>query len=501
MEDLSVGEPEAKAAIDELTLCTCMGRYGTNSEGEPAFELLEVIPRIYPLLLGTKQRTQGKAANQRSTLHFFSGQVLQMLDANMGTFLGECFKVPLVTRRMQPFHKLEDRRLVRNRVIGFREYIFTQEHGAAGNAMGTSEWTFGTIFQRTLGELNVRMHYGHPDFFDGMWSLNRGSVSKASAIINMSEDMFAGLNLLRRGENSRHSDLLEYDKGREASFNAAGTFLIKISSGGVAMLRAREFHKIYGAMTINKRLSFFYGSSGFFANTTMLDLLLTVYMYAFLWLSLSALSVSDVGALNSALATEWVLNLGVVTMLPQLMEMTLEYGPVLAMIKFFGNVVAAMCFFVFHNRTISATVLNSLGNDVAKYLATGRPNSNVHFSFLSMYKMYRNTHYAVGLKLLLVFTIYVSMSKDVNKTGYLPMFFLVGTVVCWIAVPILFNPQPLWSNLKSSVVEFLGFIITVPSKPCVQKNSAFSENTLYEVGLQHACEMHSRYRFEQLLSS
>ena len=38
----------------------------------------------------------------------------------------------------------------------------------------------------------------HPDFFDAFWASNRGSVSKASPILNLSEDIFAGFNVLMR---------------------------------------------------------------------------------------------------------------------------------------------------------------------------------------------------------------------------------------------------------------------------------------------------------------
>lgn len=39
----------------------------------------------------------------------------------------------------------------------------------------------------------VRFHYGHPDVFDRLFHLTRGGVSKASKIINLSEDIFAGM--------------------------------------------------------------------------------------------------------------------------------------------------------------------------------------------------------------------------------------------------------------------------------------------------------------------
>jgi hypothetical protein len=38
----------------------------------------------------------------------------------------------------------------------------------------------------------VRFHYGHPDVFDRLFHLTRGGVSKASRVINLSEDIFAG---------------------------------------------------------------------------------------------------------------------------------------------------------------------------------------------------------------------------------------------------------------------------------------------------------------------
>ena len=39
----------------------------------------------------------------------------------------------------------------------------------------------------------VRFHYGHPDVFDRLFHLTRGGVSKASKVINLSEDIFAGM--------------------------------------------------------------------------------------------------------------------------------------------------------------------------------------------------------------------------------------------------------------------------------------------------------------------
>lgn len=40
------------------------------------------------------------------------------------------------------------------------------------------------------------MHYGHPDVFDRIFHITRGGISKASRVINISEDIYAGNGLL-----------------------------------------------------------------------------------------------------------------------------------------------------------------------------------------------------------------------------------------------------------------------------------------------------------------
>lgn len=49
------------------------------------------------------------------------------------------------------------------------------------------------LFHVSLCSYRVRFHYGHPDVFDRLFHLTRGGVSKASKIINLSEDIFAGM--------------------------------------------------------------------------------------------------------------------------------------------------------------------------------------------------------------------------------------------------------------------------------------------------------------------
>jgi callose synthase len=40
------------------------------------------------------------------------------------------------------------------------------------------------------------MHYGHPDVFDRVFHITRGGISKASRVINISEDIYSGMTAL-----------------------------------------------------------------------------------------------------------------------------------------------------------------------------------------------------------------------------------------------------------------------------------------------------------------
>ena len=44
----------------------------------------------------------------------------------------------------------------------------------------------------------------------------------------------------RGGERSTHVDCLEWEKGREVSFNSASLFFTKVASGNVGVMRSRD---------------------------------------------------------------------------------------------------------------------------------------------------------------------------------------------------------------------------------------------------------------------
>ena len=104
------------------------------------------------------------------------------------------------------------------------------------------------------------MHYGHPDFMDGFWAANRGSVSKASPHINLSEDIFAGLNVKIRHQQSLHTDYLEWEKGREVQFLAGSGFFWKIASGSVGLLRTRDLRTLCGNASVMETFALYFAT-------------------------------------------------------------------------------------------------------------------------------------------------------------------------------------------------------------------------------------------------
>jgi len=427
---------------------------------ESAVEILEVLPRCFALLVGTPGfMTQGKAGNQLGALRFSRGHFLQMMDANMGAFLGEATKVPFILRRFQPHWT--DRTTVRARIIGFREFIFTESHGAVGSVMASAEWSFGTICQRFLAGLGARMHYGHPDFLDGFWASNRGSLSKASPAINLSEDIFAGFNVRMRGEASKHVDALAWEKGRESSFNAAALFYTKVSKGNVGVMRSRDLKVITQNLNIVDNFSFYFASVGFYLNNLLIDASATVYVLLFILLALSSKSLVDVASLDSMLATEWTLSMGTIAMFPRFMELTLEYGPLEGILRFVPSIPGCMTMFTFINKSIASGVQETMVTGEASYIATGRPNANTHYSWKECYFIHCSSHYYPALRIFIGYSIYVLVSQA-QGFSTLPMMVLLASAVMWLIAPILFCPQPTLASLGHDLSEFWQFAIAAP---------------------------------------
>ncbi|CAE7226863.1 CALS12 [Symbiodinium pilosum] len=298
----------------------------------------------------------------------------------------------------------------------------------------------------------------HPDFFDAFWASNRGSVSKASPILNLSEDIFAGFNVLMRGETSKHVDCLEWEKGREVSFNSASLFFTKVASGNVGVMRSRDLKVLTGSLNIADSFSFYFASVGFYLYNVVTDLSMRTYVVIFVLLTLSSKSLDDVGKLDSLLAAEWVISFGTLAMFPRLMELTLEFGVMEGIIRFLPSVPGAVLVFTFMNKSIAEAVGSTMQTGLANYISTGRPMANDHYGWRDCYFFYRESHYYPALRILIMYAVYRFLAETFNVAA-LPMMILLATALVWIVGPILFCPQPTLWSIRDDLSELWCFIV------------------------------------------
>merc|ERR1719433_964688 len=117
-----------------------------------------------------------------------------MIDANQEAYYEASLFLPLA---LQEFGR--DRHGRRPGILGFREHIFSNI-SLLGKVAADLEFAFGTVVQRTMDwPMEARLHYGHPDMMDKLQMMQQGGVSKATRGLNLSEDVFAGLDLTLRG--------------------------------------------------------------------------------------------------------------------------------------------------------------------------------------------------------------------------------------------------------------------------------------------------------------
>ncbi|CAE8585117.1 unnamed protein product [Polarella glacialis] len=439
-------------------------------------EVVEAMPRRLPLMIGKNKAnlTQGKAGNQLMALRFCRGFAIQAMDANMGSFLGEAFKVAMVLKRFQPRGSSRDR--VTCRLIGFREHIFTVAHGICGDINAVAEWCFGTSIQRVQTWLGVRMHYGHPDFIDLFWARNRGSMSKATPHINLSEDIYLGFNVKNRGEKSEHFDFLEWEKGREVSFNAASTFLYKISGGNIGVWRSKDLTEAAMVLPTVDQFSFYFATVGYFVSLTIIDATMYLYVGFHLLLTLASVSLHELGSLGTTMSVEWILGPGFFMYLPPLFEGLLEYGGLSEGLRrimfgfdstasiFPGGIlywVMTLMFFTFQNKTKASAVRQALRTGISTYRATGRPNANTRLTLIDTFLQYRAMHYQDACLFLFYYVLY--RTANMGLAGALPMGTIVFACLCWLIVPTLFAPYPSWDNLCEDVTSFYHFLMRCPA--------------------------------------
>ncbi|XP_061352162.1 putative callose synthase 8 [Gastrolobium bilobum] len=402
---------------------------------------------IYQIKLpGSPYLGEGKPENQNNAIIFTRGEALQTIDMNQDNYLEEALKM---RNLLQEFRQRQGRRTPT--ILGLREHIFTGSVSSLAWFMSYQETSFVTIGQRLLANpLRVRFHYGHPDVFDRVFHITRGGVSKASKTINLSEDVFAGFNsTLRRGCISYH-EYLQVGKGRDVALNAISKFEAKVANGNSEQTISRDIFRLGRQFDFFRMLSCYFTTIGFYFSSLISVIGIYVFLYGQLYLVLSGLEraliiearIKNVQSLETALASQSFIQLGLLTGLPMVMEIGLEKGFLTAFKDFvLMQLQLAAAFFTFSLGTKTHYYGRTILHGGAKYRPTGR-KVVFHASFTENYRLYSRSHFVKGFELMLLLIVYNMFRKSYQSsmTYVLITYAIWFMSLTWLCAPFLFNP-------------------------------------------------------------
>ncbi|XP_039047810.1 callose synthase 12-like isoform X2 [Hibiscus syriacus] len=413
-----------------------------------------------PLKLG-----EGKPENQNHALIFTRGDAVQTIDMNQDNYFEEALKMRNLLEEYKNYYGIR-----KPTILGVREHIFTGSVSSLAWFMSAQETSFVTLGQRVLANpLKIRMHYGHPDVFDRFWFLTRGGISKASRVINISEDIFAGFNCTLRGGNVSHHEYIQVGKGRDVGLNQISMFEAKVASGNGEQVLSRDAYRLGHRLDFFRMLSFFYTTVGFVFNTMMVVLTVYAFLWGRLYLALSGLenaalanNSSNNKALGAILNQQFIIQLGLFTALPMIVENSLEHGFLQAIWDFLTmQLQLSSVFYTFSMGTRTHFFGRTILHGGAKYRATGRGFVVQHKSFAENYRLYARSHFIKAIELGLILTVYASHSPVAKGTFvYIAMtissWFLVTS---WIMAPFVFNPSGFdWLKTVDDFDEFMNWI-------------------------------------------
>ncbi|KAB1209645.1 Callose synthase 7, partial [Morella rubra] len=413
-----------------------------------AYKLDEEIYRIKlpgrPVDIG-----EGKPENQNHAIIFSRGEALQTIDMNQDNYFEEAFKMRNVLEEF-----LKPRRSQRQpTILGLREHIFTGSVSSLAWFMSNQETSFVTIGQRILANpLRVRFHYGHPDIFDRIFHITRGGISKASKVINLSEDIFAGFNSTLRGGFVTHHEYIQVGKGRDVGMNQISNFEAKVANGNGEQTLSRDVYRLGRRFDFYRMLSFYFTTVGFYFSSMVTVLTVFVFLYGRLYMVMSGVereilentSIQQTQALEEALAAQSVFQLGLLLVLPMVIEIGLEKGFPTAIGHFIiMQLELASVFFTFQLGSKAHYYGRTILHGGSKYQSTGRGFVVFHAKFAENYRMYSRSHFVKGLELFILLIVYevYGISYRSSKLYWFITFSVWFLVASWLFAPSVFNPS------------------------------------------------------------
>ncbi|EAU84099.2 1,3-beta-glucan synthase [Coprinopsis cinerea okayama7 len=447
-------------------------------------------PKFRIELPGNPILGDGKSDNQNHAIIFYRGEYLQLIDANQDNYLEECLKIRNVLGEFEEYavssqspyaqwgHK--DFKTAPVAIVGAREYIFSENIGILGDLAAGKEQTFGTLAARSMAWIGGKLHYGHPDFLNGLYMTTRGGVSKAQKGLHLNEDIYAGMNAFGRGGRIKHTEYYQCGKGRDLGFGTILNFQTKIGTGMGEQMLSREYYYLGTQLPIDRFLTFYYGHPGFHINNMLVILSVQTFIVTMVFLGSmnSRLTICEYtksgqmignqgGCYNLVPVFEWIerciISIFLVFMiafLPLFLQELVERGTfkaVFRLAKQFGSL--SPVFEVFSTQIYTHSILSNLTFGGARYIATGRGFATTRIFFNILFSRFAGPSIYLGMRTLLML-LYVTLSL---WTPFL-LYFWVSILALCIA-PFWFNPhQFVFSDFIIDYREFLRWMSRGNSK-------------------------------------
>jgi 1,3-beta-glucan synthase len=442
-------------------------------------------PKFRVQLSGNPILGDGKSDNQNHCIIFYRGEYIQLIDANQDNYLEECLKIrsvlaefeEMTTDNVSPYTPgIESVKFNPVAILGAREYIFSENIGILGDIAAGKEQTFGTMFARTLAQIGGKLHYGHPDFLNGIFMTTRGGVSKAQKGLHLNEDIYAGMNALLRGGRIKHCEYYQCGKGRDLGFGSVLNFTTKIGTGMGEQMLSREYYYMGTQLPLDRFLSFYYAHPGFHVNNMFI--MLSVQCFMFVLINLGALNHETIlctfnkdtpitdpqwpnGCANLVPVFDWVARCIVsifivffISFVPLVVQELTSRGFWRAMTRLAKHFASGSPFFeVFVVQIYANALQTNLSFGGARYIGTGRGFATARIPFGILYSRFAGPAIYLGARSLMML-----LFATITVWGPWLIYFWAACLSLCLA-PFLFNPHQFsWDDFFIDYREYLRWL-------------------------------------------
>ncbi|CAM8978938.1 unnamed protein product [Rhodiola kirilowii] len=193
-----------------------------------------------------------------------------------------------------------------------------------------------------------------------------------------------------------------------------------------------------------------------------------LFLWGRLYLALSGVEAAAAwnSSSNKALATilnqQFIIQLGLLTALPMIVENYLEHGFVVAIWDFIKmQLQLSSVFYAFSIGTRTHFFGRTILHGGAKYRPTGRGFVVHHTSFTKYYMLYARSHFVKAIELGLILVVYAAYSPVV-KGKFVYIVLTISSsflVISWIMAPFVFNPSGFdWLKTVDDFHDFMNWI-------------------------------------------